>query len=65
MKKVHCAGTAPRTKEGEGDFAGHSLRAGFATEAFRRGVAELLVMRYGRWKTSSAMRGVHPLGAGC
>lgn len=39
--------------------AGHSLRAGFATEAFRRGVAEVSVMRHGRWTTSAALRRVH------
>jgi site-specific recombinase XerD len=38
-------------------FAGHSLRAGFATEAFRQGVPELSVMRHGRWKSSASMRG--------
>ena len=38
-------------------FAGHSLRAGFATEAFRQGVPELSVMRHGRWKSSQSMRG--------
>jgi site-specific recombinase XerD len=38
-------------------FAAHSLRAGFATEAFRQGVPELSVMRHGRWKSSASMRG--------
>jgi len=37
-------------------FSGHSLRAGFATEAFRQGVAVVSVMRHGRWKTSPATR---------
>jgi site-specific recombinase XerD len=41
----------------DGDFAAHSLRAGFATEAFSNTVQELLVMRHGRWKSSSSMRG--------
>ncbi len=41
----------------ETTFAGHSLRAGFATEAFRQGVPELSVMRHGRWKSSASMRG--------
>jgi site-specific recombinase XerD len=41
----------------EQTFAGHSLRAGFATEAFRQGVPELSVMRHGRWKSSASMRG--------
>jgi integrase len=39
------------------DFAGHSLRAGFATEAFGQGVPEFSVMRHGRWKSSTSMRG--------
>ena len=38
-------------------FAGHSLRAGFATEAFAQGVPEFSVMRHGRWKSSRSMRG--------
>jgi site-specific recombinase XerD len=41
----------------EKTFAGHSLRAGFATEAFGKGVPELSVMRHGRWKSSTSMRG--------
>jgi site-specific recombinase XerD len=40
-----------------GDFAAHSLRAGFATEAFRNAVPEFSVMRHGRWKSASSMRG--------
>jgi site-specific recombinase XerD len=39
------------------EFAGHSLRAGFATEAFGKGVPEFSVMRHGRWKSVSSMRG--------
>ena len=38
-------------------FAAHSLRAGFATEAFGQGVPEFSVMRHGRWKSASSMRG--------
>jgi site-specific recombinase XerD len=38
-------------------FAGHSLRAGFATEAVARGRSELAVMRHGRWRSGQAMRG--------
>jgi len=41
----------------DGDFAAHSLRAGFATEAFGNAVPEFSVMRHGRWKSSSSMRG--------
>lgn len=40
-----------------GDFAGHSLRAGFATEAYAQGTAELAIMRHGRWRSTSVMRG--------
>lgn len=40
----------------DGAFSGHSMRAGFATEAFSAGVPEVTVMRHGRWKSSSVMR---------
>jgi integrase len=33
-----------------GDFAGHSLRAGFATIAAHAGRSETSIMRHGRWK---------------
>jgi site-specific recombinase XerD len=39
------------------EFGGHSLRAGFATEAVSRGRSELAVMRHGRWRSGQAMRG--------
>lgn len=39
------------------EFGAHSLRAGFATEAYANGKPELSIMRHGRWKTSTAMRG--------
>ena len=41
----------------DGLFAGHSLRSGFATEAYAHGTAELAIMRHGRWKSASVMRG--------
>jgi site-specific recombinase XerD len=41
----------------DGLFAGHSLRSGFATEAYAQGTAELAIMRHGRWKSASNMRG--------
>ncbi len=41
----------------EGPFAGHSLRAGFATESYAQGVPELAVMRHGRWRSALVMRG--------
>jgi integrase len=41
----------------EGVFAGHSLRAGFATEGYARGVPELAIMRHGRWRSAAVMRG--------
>jgi integrase len=40
-----------------GTFAGHSLRAGFATEAYAQGTPELAIMRHGRWRSASVMRG--------
>jgi hypothetical protein len=40
-----------------GDFAGHSLRAGFATEAYAQGTPELAIMRHGRWRSASVMCG--------
>jgi integrase len=41
----------------DGLFAGHSLRSGFATEAYAQGTSELAIMRHGRWKSASVMRG--------
>ncbi|MGH3611884.1 MAG: site-specific integrase [Pseudonocardia sp.] len=41
----------------EGPFAGHSLRAGFATEGYAQGTPELAVMRHGRWSSAQVMRG--------
>ncbi len=38
-------------------FGGHSLRAGFATEAHSKGRSELSIMRQGRWKSRSSMHG--------
>jgi site-specific recombinase XerD len=49
-RRAHRAGIA-------GDFAGHSLRAGFATEAYAHGTPELAIMRHGRWRSASVMRG--------
>jgi len=40
-----------------GTFAGHSLRAGFATEGYAQGTPELAIMRHGRWRSASVMRG--------
>lgn len=41
---------------GDGDFAGHSLRAGFATAAARAGRTEAAIMRHGRWKSVQVAR---------
>jgi hypothetical protein len=41
----------------DGWFAGHSLRSGFATEAYSQGTSELAIMRHGRWRSASVMRG--------
>lgn len=40
-----------------GHWAGHSLRRGFATTAYATGSSELALMRHGRWRSTSAMRG--------
>jgi integrase len=39
-----------------GDFAGHSLRAGFATTAAHAGRSEASIMRHGRWKSVQIAR---------
>jgi hypothetical protein len=59
----------------DGAFAGHSLRAGFATEGCAQGTPELAIMRHGRWRSASVMRGyieeapsgttTPPPGSGC
>ena len=41
----------------DGHFAGHSLRAGFATEGYAQGTPELAIMRHGRWRSAQVMRG--------
>ena len=41
----------------DGDFGSHSLRRGLATEAIANGVPEHAVMRHGRWRSTSTMRG--------
>jgi site-specific recombinase XerD len=46
-----------------GHWAGHSLRRGFATTAYRRGTSEIALMRHGRWRSTSAMRGYIDEGA--
>ncbi|WP_242623544.1 tyrosine-type recombinase/integrase [Pseudonocardia sediminis] len=40
-----------------GHWAGHSLRRGFATTAHASGASEVALMRHGRWRSSSSMRG--------
>jgi integrase len=40
----------------EGDFAGHSLRSGFATAAASAGSSERAIMRHGRWRDSASAR---------
>jgi integrase len=39
-----------------GNFAGHSLRAGFATTAAHAGRSETAIMRHGRWKSVQVAR---------
>ena len=38
------------------EFAGHSLRAGFATEAAAQGATERAIMRHGRWRSVTTVR---------
>jgi site-specific recombinase XerD len=40
-----------------GDWSAHSLRAGFATEGYAQGTPELAIMRHGRWRSATVMRG--------
>ena len=47
----------------DGAFAGHSLRAGFATEGYAQGTPELAIMRHGRWRSAAVMRGYVEEGA--
>lgn len=35
----------------------HSLHAGFATEGYASGTAELTIVRHGRWRSPTVMRG--------
>ena len=50
-----AAGHSPRDST---DISpGHSLSAGFATEAYAQGAPELAVMRHGRWRSATVMRG--------
>jgi len=39
-----------------GTWSGHSLRRGFATQAYTAGVDELAIMRHGRWRSAAVMR---------
>jgi integrase len=39
------------------DYAAHSLRSGFATEAAARGADERSIMRQGRWRSVNTLRG--------
>jgi site-specific recombinase XerD len=39
------------------DFAGHSLRSGFATAAARAGVPDRSIMRQGRWRSPASLDG--------
>jgi integrase len=42
------------------DYAGHSLRAGFATQAFLNGVTEVAIMRQTRHKSLNTLHKGHP-----
>jgi hypothetical protein len=47
----------------DGAYRGHSLRAGFATEGYAHGVPEIAIMRHGRWRSATVMRGYVQTGA--
>jgi integrase len=49
QRRVAAAGLDPA------DFAGHSLRSGFATAAARAGVADRAIMRQGRWRSAASL----------
>ncbi|WP_239375771.1 tyrosine-type recombinase/integrase [Frankia sp. Cj5] len=49
QRRVAAAGLSPT------DFAGHSLRSGFATAAARAGVPDRAIMRQGRWRSSTSL----------
>jgi integrase len=40
----------------DGDFAGHSLRSGFATAAARSGSSDRAIRRHGRWRDAASAR---------
>ncbi|WP_322751079.1 MULTISPECIES: site-specific integrase [unclassified Frankia] len=49
QRRVGAAGLSPA------DFAGHSLRSGFATAAARAGVTDRSIMRQGRWRSPTSL----------
>ena len=50
-RRCAAAGIDPK------DYAAHSLRSGFATQASANGAAERDVMRHGRWRSVTVARG--------
>jgi len=48
-RRVAAAGLEPA------EFAGHSLRSGFATAAARAGVPDRSIMRQGRWRSAASL----------
>ncbi|MGF7233973.1 MAG: site-specific integrase [Frankia sp.] len=51
QRRAAAAGLAPE------QFAGHSLRSGFATAAARAGVPDRSIMRQGRWRSAASLDG--------
>ncbi|WP_410173612.1 tyrosine-type recombinase/integrase [Frankia nepalensis] len=49
QRRAEAAGLDPA------DFAGHSLRSGFATAAARAGASDRAIMRQGRWRSASSL----------
>jgi len=49
QRRAEAAGLDPA------DFAGHSLRSGFATAAARAGASDRAIMRQGRWRSAASL----------
>jgi integrase len=49
QRRARAAGLDPA------DFAGHSLRSGFATAAARAGASDRAIMRQGRWRSAASL----------
>jgi hypothetical protein len=57
---AHLIKLADAARLDSASYAGHSLRAGFATQAFLNGAAEVSIMRQTRHKSLHTLTQVHP-----